>query len=333
MHDIPFIEQQLNRLTGFFNATAGVDLLFAALLFALGAGTVFCVILLRRHGAAHRHARQITRIVRDVLSQAIDQRSTMEIEFSAEDLKGRMWSGPCVTIKQDTMTVAIGVERNPKRWIGEHVEVSFKIDHKGSQDFYRFFSQILDMRDGSLGITAKLALPSHILPVQKRHFVRISPSSSHLLGIGLWSLDATQPLPLNHTTLGGAALSYLPGKPAQCSLLNLSASGMRLEVPQEFLPQLPIALTLASHLLCLLMLRGADGNQRMPFWLACTVVSLLENPKEDTPKVIIGVKFRYWALSETGGHDIGWFPVGKTGEAPPLASWVLRHQLEQNTRS
>jgi hypothetical protein len=46
--------------------------------------------------------------------------------------------------------------------------------------------------------------------------------------------------------------------------------------------------------------------------------------------VIIGLKFKAWALSETGSSDIFWFPAGKSGEVSPLASWILRHQLEQN---
>jgi hypothetical protein len=44
------------------------------------------------------------------------------------------------------------------------------------------------------------------------------------------------------------------------------------------------------------------------------------------------MKFKAWALAETGNEDIAWFPAGRLGEATPLASWVLRHQMEQNAR-
>jgi hypothetical protein len=176
-----------------------------------------------------------------------------------------------------------------------------------------------------------LALPLYIHPMQKRHYMRINPLPSHLLGMGLWSLDPAQPLPLDSTGLGCAALSYRPGNLTQCSLLNLSAGGMRMGVPQVLLSQLPSGITLQSQMLCLLLLRSPDSEQPMPFWLACTIVSLAED-LEDSSNVIIGVKFKAWALSETGNSDIFWFPVGKSGEVSPLASWVLRHQLEQNKR-
>ena len=95
------------------------------------------------------------------------------------------------------------------------------------------------------------------------------------------------------------------------------------------LHQLPTNITLQSQLLCLLLLRAPDSERPMPFWLACTVVSLVED-QQDTSNVIIGMKFKAWALSETGNSCIVWFPTGKSGEVSPLASWVLRHQLEQN---
>jgi hypothetical protein len=106
---------------------------------------------------------------------------------------------------------------------------------------------------------------------------------------------------------------------------------MRLGVPQVLLNQLPANLTLQSQLLCLLLLRSPDSEQPIPFWLVCTVISLAGD-QEDASSVIIGVKFRAWALSETGNSNIFWFPVGKSGEVSPLASWVLRHQLEQHKR-
>jgi hypothetical protein len=187
------------------------------------------------------------------------------------------------------------------------------------------------MTTGSWAVFLELEFPPQILPLQKRSYVRISPMPSHILGMGLWALDPTRPLPLDSTSLGCAALSYRPGKLTQCSLLNLSAGGMRMGVPDVLLKQLPANITLQSQVLCLLLLRSPDSDQPMPFWLACTIVSLMEDRK-DAANVIVGVKFKAWSLSEVGNSDIFWFPAGKSGEVPPLASWVLRHQLEQNKR-
>jgi hypothetical protein len=233
-------------------------------------------------------------------------------------------------VTENRVVVDLGLEYSVHSWIGEPVEVSFKLDYKNTSTYYRFLSRIAAMHSGSRDLAVELDLPDFIYPTQKRHYVRIKPMQDHVLGMGLWSLDPAQPLPHDSTTLGRAILSYRPGKVIQCVLLNISAGGMRIAVPKALSQQFPIKLTLQSHILCLLLLRAQDGGDPMPFWLVCTVPSLFED--QEHSQIVIGLKFRVWALSETGSSEILWFPVGKSGEVAPLASWVLRHQLEQNKR-
>ncbi|MCL1986195.1 MAG: hypothetical protein FWG59_07090 [Betaproteobacteria bacterium] len=322
------LNQLLDSLSAMLGFTVSLELLFAAFVLVLIAG--FLAAFLRKRNLTLRHALQRKRIVQELFLNAIGQRSTMELEFSSEDMHGRVLSGACSSIENDVVTVDVGIEHSLQTWIGEPVEVSFKLDYKSTTTYYRFFSQIIGMRAGPRAVSIELSLPPHVHPMQKRHYVRINPLPSHILGMGLWSLEPTQPLPLDSTNLGNAALSHRPGKLTQCSLINLSAGGMRLGVPQALLQQLPLSLTLHSQLLCLLLLRSPNSGHPMPFWLACAIVSLVED--EDTFEVIIGTKFKAWALSETGNSNIFWFPAGKSGEVSPLASWVLRHQLEQNRR-
>jgi hypothetical protein len=255
----------------------------------------------------------------------------LELEFTSEEMHGRKLSGPCSSVENDMVTVDVGLEHNLETWIGEPVDASFKLAYKDTSTYYRFASRVVSMRTGPWAVSIELALPPDIHPLQKRNYMRINPLPSHILGMGLWALDPAQPLPLDSTGLGCAALSYRPGKLTQCSLLNLSAGGMRIEVPQVLLHQIPAQLTLQAQLLCLLLLRSPDSDNPMPFWLASTIVSLVED-MEDASNVIIGVKFKAWSLSTVGSSDIFWFPVGKSEEVPPLASWVLRHQLEQTKR-
>ena len=321
---ILLLQGKLSALLGF---SVGLESVLLAVAFVLGLG--WFVAFLRKRQRRWRHAQQSKRIVQELLHSAIDQRSTLELEFNSEYMQGRVLSATCSAIENDTMLVDVGLEHSLQTWTGEPVEVSFKLDYKNISTYYRFISQVTGMRTNPRTVVMDLALPLHIHPMQKRHYVRISPLPSHILGMGLWSLDPAQPLPLDSTTLGCAALSYRPGKLTQCSLLNLSAGGMRVEVPQVLLNQFPTNLTLQSHILCLLLLRSPDSERPMPFWLASTIVSLVEN-QENTSAIIIGVKFKAWALSETGNSNIFWFPAGKSGEVAPLASWVLRHQLEQN---
>jgi len=327
MDDTSLINQLLYGLSDLIGFTISLELLFAVFVLAVGAGLL--VSYLQKRSISQRYARQRKRIVMELLSNAIVQRSTLALEFSSEEMHGRTLSGPCSLIENDLVTVDVGLEHSLQTWIGEPMEVSFKLDYKDTSTYYHFVSQVVGMRTTPRSVSVDIALPPLIQPMQKRYFMRISPLLSHLLGIGVWPLNPVQPLPLNSTGLGSAALSYRPGRLTQCALLNLSAGGMRMGVPQMLVHQLPTDITLQSQLLCLLLLRAPDSERPMPFWLACTVISLAEDP-EDTSSVIIGVKFKAWALSETGNSDILWFPTGKSGEVSPLASWVLRHQLEQN---
>ena len=327
MNDASSITRLLDRFSTPLELTVGLELVLFATALALGAG--WLVVCLRKRRQHWRHVQQSKRIVQELLHNAIDQRSTLELEFNSEEMQGRVLSGTCSAIENGMALVDVSLEYSLQTWIDEPVEVSFKLDYKNISTYYRFVSQVAGMRSTPRTVVIELVLPLHIHPMQKRHYVRISPLPSHILGMGLWSLDPAQPLPLDSTELGCAALSYRPGKLTQCSLLNLSAGGMRVEVPHVLLNQLPISLTLQSHLLCLLLLRSPDSELPMPFWLASTVVSLVEN-EDSTTAIIVGIKFRAWALSETGNSNIFWFPAGKSGEVAPLASWVLRHQLEQN---
>ena len=321
---ILLLQGKLSALLGF---SVGLESVFLAAAFVWGLG--WLVASLRKRRRRWQYAQQSKLIVQELLYNAIDQRSTLELEFNSEDMQGRVLTATCSAIENDNVLVDVGLEHSLQTWIGEPVAVTFKLDYKNVGSYCRFVSKVVGMRTTSRTVVMDLVLPPYIHPTQKRHYMRVSPLPSHILGMGLWSLDPAQPLPLDSTTLGCAALSYRPGKLTQCSLLNLSAGGMRVEVPHVLLHQLPSDLTLQSHLLCLLLLRSPDSEKPMPFWLASTIVSLMED-KENTAAVIIGIKFRAWALSETGNSTIFWFPAGESGEVAPLASWVLRHQLEQN---
>jgi hypothetical protein len=324
------VDPMLGRLSDFLGFAVSLELLLAAIaLVVLCAGCL--VVFLRKRNAQQRNAQQRARIIRELLVNAMEQRSVLEFEFDSVEMRDSNWAGICTAIESGVVTVDMGYEHSLHNWSGESVEVSFKLDYKDTSAYYRFTSKVIDIRVHPQGVFVDLELPALIHPMQKRSYMRINPLPSHILGMGLWSLEAGQPLPQNSTNLGSASLSYRPGRLTQCSLLNLSAGGMRMEVPLVLLGQFPTHFTLTSQLLCLLLLRSPDSEQPMPFWLASTVISLAEDT-EDNANVIIGVKFKAWALSETGNCDIFWFPVGKTGEVSPIASWVLRHQLEQNKR-
>ena len=326
MGDIKFANL-LNKLSQIFGFPVSGELLLLAFVLICALG--FLVSLIQKYNLRRMFDKHQKRVVIELLNSAIDQRCEMLFELSLEDMRARTFSGTCSQVTNKTLVVDVGLEYAVEAWTGEAVEVSFKVGYKGILTHYQFDSVITAMRTGPRSIAIELVLPEYIYPMQKRHYVRIKPFPSHILGMGLWGLEQGQPLPPDSTGLGCAALSYRAGKLTQCTLLNLSAGGLRLGVPQALLQQINTELNLHSQLLCLLLLRAHDSEQPMPFWLACTIVSLSED-LEDPSSVLIALKFRAWALSETGSSNIFWFPAGKSGEVAPLASWVLRHQLEQS---
>ena len=326
MGDIKFANL-LNKLSDIFGFPVSGEFLFLTLVLIIAIG--FFVTFIQKHQLKRLFDRQQKRVVIELLNSSIEQRCEMVFEINLDDMNSRSFSGACAKVNENSFTVDVGLEYSVEAWAGENVDISFKIGYKDILTHYRLSSVIKNMRTNARNVSIELALPEYIYPMQKRHYVRVTPFPSNILGMGLWGLDPALPLPLDSTSLGCAALSYRAGKLTQFTLLNLSAGGLRLSVPRALLQQFSTDLNLHSQLLCLLLLRAHDSEQPMPFWLACTIVSIGEE-QEDSSSIILALQFKAWALSETGSSSIFWFPAGKSGEVSPLASWVLRHQLDQS---
>ncbi|MDR2695208.1 MAG: hypothetical protein LBC79_02355, partial [Deltaproteobacteria bacterium] len=90
--DAPLITQMLDGFSALLGFTVSLELLFVACVLAAGAG--FLVTSRRKRRLGRLHAQQKARIARELLLTAIDQRSTMELEFNSEAMHGRKLSGP-----------------------------------------------------------------------------------------------------------------------------------------------------------------------------------------------------------------------------------------------
>ena len=280
------------------------------------------IVLLRSRKRSGLHP-----VVRDLLEQAMDQRSIMSVEFTATDLTGWRFFGPCVNFDEETALIDVSLHKGLAEWIGEAVLVSFRLDNKGTSSYYQFTSHLRSLPRSGGDFWMQLDTPAEIIPNQKRSFVRVAPDKEDTYGVGVWLLDPVQGYPEDPATLGAAQVSYRRDRPDHLSLLNVSAAGLCLKMkrPQEDLPL--IDPQIGARLLCLLMLRSQDREQTLPFWLDCTVMNRRE--LEDASYNILGLHFNAWAVPSQGNDAVSWFAVGDRGAVGPLATWVLRQQLAQ----
>ncbi|MDR2695970.1 MAG: hypothetical protein LBC79_06285 [Deltaproteobacteria bacterium] len=266
-------------------------------------------------------------VVRELLEQAMDQRSIMVVAFTHHEMADGRFSGPCTDFDEHTMLVDVALRRDYSAWTGEAVRVHFRLDNKGARSYYQFASRLRGLSRGSNGRGMLLDIPAEIVSSQKRSFVRIAPRKDAVFGVGVWQLSPGQPCPGIPTSLGAAQASYRQDHQAQLALLNLSAAGLCLKLrhPQEDRPS--INPQLGDRLLCLLMLGSWEAEQTLSFWLDCTVVN--RGDRENEPYSVVGLHFNAWAVPSKARGAVSWFPVHQGGAIGSLASWVLRQQFVQ----
>ena len=269
-------------------------------------------------------------VVRRLLEQAVDQRSGMLVEFTGHDLSGGRFFGPCVEFDDKTVLIDVSLHKEFSEWLGEAVLVNFSIDSKGASSYYQFTSRLRGLPRGVGGYGMLLDTPAEILPNQKRGFVRVAPIKAATFGIGLWALKPSQPRPDDPAALGAAQVSYRQDHVEQLSLLDVSATGLCLELKHPRENQPLIDPRPGDRLLCLLMVRAQAEERPLPFWLDCTVMNRGE--REDGPYSIVGLHFNAWAVPNPGKGVVDWFAVGEGGAVGPLGAWVLRQQLTQQVQ-
>ncbi len=257
------------------------------------------------------------------------ERSPLNLEFTGAELQGRKLQGPCIKLGEHSLFVDVGGAYASPVWAREPVQVFFKTTAKRKASYYQFSSYVIDAQIRRNTFVLQLPVPATLEPGQKRSFVRVEPQKGAVLGLGLWPMSDRLPLPTSIHTMKQATFNFRPGKSEDVRVVNLSAGGMRLSMDKELKPFDTLDLSTGSQVLCLLVLRSNEGEMPLPFWLACTIVSFSENQEKNSP-LFLGLRFTNWALMENGRTDIVWFPIHKDRGVAPLASWVMRHHLEQS---
>jgi len=279
-----------------------------------------------------RKRADLSPVVRDLLEQAILQRSTMQVEFTDAELTSGRFAGPCVKFDEKTVFVDVALHKHLSELIGEEVRVSFKTHTKRTSSYYQFTSQVhsLPRCGAAYGIT--LAIPEEIRSNQKRSFVRITPRKEAVYGIGVWEMQPARTHRNDPDALGAAQVSFRQDHQKELALLNVSAGGLSLKVQRPPEDQPAMDPQPGDRLLCLLMLAAPEGEPALSLWLESTVVNRRE--LENDPCAVVGLRFDAWAApAQDKGGVAAWFGLGEDGAISALATWIVRHQLQQLPQS
>ncbi len=268
-------------------------------------------------------------ITKDIVDTAMLQRSTFSLESLNGILKGTVISGIPLAIKNGHLQVDVIKSFGSSQWQGMNVQVFFRLmDDQKNSTSYQFTSRILRLEPSNDSLLLTLPLPKLLASGQRRNFLRVNPSQDTLLALGFWLLPGDAPLPTSYKSLNEAHLSYRPERNhSSISLENISAGGLRLRLSEEDL-KTQEEVDLGTQVLCLLMLKTDEHMPPLALWLMGTITNIKKQPSQQQ-EAQVGIHCTHWAQAMNNDVAISWFNTSKDRGVPPLFSWVIRHDLEQ----
>lgn len=230
----------------------------------------------------------------------------------------------------DTLSININNSVHSLELIEKKIKVYFCLNMKRKENYFQFSTNVLDLTPFHGSFTMILAMPDSIDTGQKRNFVRVAPHKDAVLALAVWSLGPDGELPKKYEDLPPANFQFRPDKDNEITLDNISGGGMRMLINVDEKALAEIDLIMGGRLLVLVVLRSDDTHRPMPYWTVGKVrmIGGLDGSKDC---VSVGLAFVHWALMERGKDTpISWFPADNSGGIAPLASWTMRHHLEQH---
>lgn len=282
------------------------------------------------HSSAQKEAAQRKKIVYALLEKALDQRSTLRIENALQNDSAESIQGTCTQITQDALFVTVNNTVNSVDLVEKTVKIYFTVNLKRKLNYFQCIVKVLDCKPSAGSLLLHTSLPKSIDTGQKRNFVRVTPHKEAVLALAIWPVDEQNVLPAQSADLPHPLLQYRPNKIHEVTLDNISGGGMRVIITVEESLQSDIDLTLGGRLLVLVVLRSDETYKPMPYWVIGKIrmVSELKSPQNG---IAVGFSYLHWAAMEKGKDTlISWFPADASGGIAPLATWTMRHHLEQH---
>ena len=275
------------------------------------------------------------RMIQKIIRQAFDQRRLFEVQVQTESGRRRP-TLRCAPeyIGQDSFTVEIsGLKSLSDKWIGRAIAVFFRLQVEGEFTYYTFSSRIDGIHLPQPGVChITLPMPTSLENRQKRSFLRMVPPPEFLMGAALWNGDAMPPPEkLNDVTLWPRPrLLLIPERMEQFTILDLSAGGIRLSVPNKIIRGMQLHFASAEQLILMLDLFDPEQSKRLRFWVQCRVQNVWV--EHDTRHVLMGLQFQSWARPrdgvEFGSGGVEWLRLSSAQEVEPIGNWIMRRHLE-----
>jgi len=271
--------------------------------------------------------------IRAVFELALTQRSKMELGFTRRDKARQTTSCQLTDTTAETLVLDLSdfIEVH-QGWLGRSFECFFRIQagkSTGQMNFYTFTAEVMGVKklaDGSTQLT--LAMPDHVVLQQKRVHLRLEPPTQYVLGVALWpqQLDEKARPVTNVKAWGRPPLVLIPGKTGGAlRLVNLSASGLRLEVAYEARREAGMELEIGQYMNLLLTLHEPTTKAVLKYWL----VARVQNRYEDysSKELEVGLRITGQGQRQQDSPEIAWRKVPEDG-LPDLENWVVRRHLE-----
>lgn len=268
-----------------------------------------------------------------LLLLALDQRSKVEFSFSRDDQAARPLHCSIEEVGEQAMVLdAGGFATAHQGWLGRPVTCYFRVQPRtgsGAPRFYNFESEVQGVvKRADESILISIALPTLLKLQQKRVHLRMEPPLQCLLGLAVWpeSLDEKGRRECVIRRWGKPILVYHERETSQVHVVNVSAGGMRMDVPHAQLRALGRDFEVGERLVVLLKLLDPEKKTRQRLWC----LSRVQNRFDDHQARTLELGLRFLAQGSPSGEEepaVVWRKVGADG-IDALGNWIQRRHLE-----
>lgn len=242
---------------------------------------------------------------REVLEQALAQRSKMEMVFEDDATSIKGLDCAINTIAQDAIYLDVYGINKPGNFGDRAITCFFRIrEGKTAVGFYAFRTTVQGVRQAKNGgIVFVVSVPARVDRSQRRRSMRVRPALEWFEKLHFWrgfKLAATE---ADQILLGLSELRQ--GK--LCRLENLSAGGVGLFFAREFCQQSRFCPAKGEEFTLHMRFAQEVRNQPREVWLTGRAVRALED--RVTRDVSVGVEFSHVGRVNPAGGEMLWSPV------------------------
>ncbi len=277
------------------------------------------------------------KIILAILRTALDQRRTFDAHLHVNDDKHHPYLRcSVVNVNKNGLLVELnGIKHLSDTWLNRKFNIFFRVTQHNTFIYYTFRSSILEIKSPQKDVCQVLfTIPTIMENRQKRSCLRLPPPSDLVLGSAIWH-EGHVPKPENMTDISlwpEPSLFLIHGKLEQYSLLDLSASGVRVFFSNQIMAEYNLNFVINNNLILMLDLFDPETGKRLRCWINCRIQNVW---KENQSKAIsLGLKFKSWARpKETLAPDdpessIEWLKLSSNNELEQIGNWIMRRHLE-----